>query len=184
MNEIIFVTSNKNKAAEVEAILGIKVNAKELDLREIQSTKVEEVALEKAKQAYEELDRPVMVEDTGLYLKALNGFPGALVKWLMGTIGPGGICRLVEGKTREAEARTCVCLYNGWEPLVFSGGLQGTIADKPRGEKRFGWDPIFIPEGSQKTFAEMDPEEKNKISMRRMALEKMREHLNKGGAKA
>jgi non-canonical purine NTP pyrophosphatase (RdgB/HAM1 family) len=179
MDEIIFVTSSEDKAAEARAILGIKVTAADLDIPEIQSIKVEEVVLGKAKAAYETLDKPVIVEDTGLYLKAMNGFPGALIKWLLDSIGPAGICRLVQGMDRSAEARTCVCLYNGWEPVIFTGSVKGAISDCPRGKGGFGWDPVFVPEGSDETFAEMPGERKNAISMRRAALEKLGDHLSK-----
>lgn len=174
--KICFVTSNENKLREAEDILGLKLEQANIDVREIQSLDVEEVATEKAKEAYKIVKKPVIVEDTGLYIESLNGFPGALIKWVMKSIGNEGICKMVE-EDRKALARTCVCFYDGSELKVFTGEIKGRISDRPRGESGFGWDAIFIPEGYEETFAELGMDVKNKISMRRIAFIKLKEYL-------
>ena len=174
--ETYFVTSSEDKVREAESILGVKLKRANLDLKEIQSLSVEEVATDKAKRAFDIIRKPVIVEDTGLYIEALNGFPGALIKWVLKTIGNEGLCKLV-GENRKALAKTCICFFDGKKLQSFIGELEGIIAEKPRGERGFGWDPIFIPKGYDKTFAELSEEEKNNISMRKIAFLKLKEFL-------
>ena len=178
MKEIYFVTSNENKLREAREILGINVNSVSVDVPEILYLYVKDIVISKAKSAYEHVRKPVLVEDTGLYLRGLNDFPGALVKWMLKTVGNDGICKLLKDeKNRSAYAETCVCLYDGTNSYVFSGRIDGSIPNSPRGEQGFGWDPIFQPEGYSITFAEMPMEDKNKMSMRKEAFIKLKEHL-------
>ena len=105
--------------------------------------------------------------------------PGALVKWVLGSIGNDGICRLIrDGDDRSAYAETGLCLCDGREYREFFGRVDGKIAERPRGATDFGWDPVFEPEGRGVTFAEMTPDEKNAISMRARAFAKLREYLD------
>jgi non-canonical purine NTP pyrophosphatase (RdgB/HAM1 family) len=176
--ELIFVTSNSNKFREASAILGRSLSQRRLDLKEIQAIDAKDVVKEKAKDAYSLVKRPVMVEDTGLYIIKLGGFPGALIRWVRGAIGNEGICRLLgEGEDRSAYAETAICVYDGREFRVFSGRVDGTITPSPRGSGNFGWDPIFQPEGHDRTFAEMSADEKNAISMRAKAFAELKEYL-------
>ena len=173
-----FVTSNKNKVREFEGILGMKLEQIEVDLEEIQEIEVERVVEHKALEAYEKTGKPVMVEDTGLYIEAWNGFPGALAKWVGKTIGFENIPNMLTVRTSDvlnmkAYAKTIVGYYDGNHLKFFEGKIKGTIPTEARGESGFGWDQIFIPEGHEKTFAEMSAEEKNAVSMRRLALEKL-----------
>ena len=104
--------------------------------------------------------------------------PGPLVKWFLKTIGNDGLAGIAEklGSSR-AEAKTIIGYAKNHEEIYFfEGVIKGQIV-KPRGESDFGWDPIFLPDGHEKTFAEMGREEKNKISMRREALNKLSEFL-------
>jgi non-canonical purine NTP pyrophosphatase (RdgB/HAM1 family) len=175
---LLFVTSNAGKVREVERILGTTVEQLDLDIPEIQSLDVEEVVRHKALTAFAHADRPVLVEDTGLYVEALHGLPGALVRWFLGTIGPAGICALIPpGADRGARARTAVALCDGETVEVLTGETPGVIARHPVGAGGFGWDPIFQPTGASQTFAEMDQAEKNRHSMRRQALERLRARL-------
>ncbi|MCC7570089.1 RdgB/HAM1 family non-canonical purine NTP pyrophosphatase [Candidatus Micrarchaeota archaeon] len=178
MEIIYLVTSNKNKVNEVKKIFDRKIETADLEIREIQSLEVEEVVKEKAKQAFEILKKTVITEDTGLYLDELNGFPGALIKWVLQTSGRQGICNLIKDN-RTAVAKCSICFYDGKEMKVFTGKVKGKITEKPRGESSFGWDPVFQPEGYDKTFAEMSMEEKNKISHRKKALEKLKIYLKR-----
>jgi non-canonical purine NTP pyrophosphatase (RdgB/HAM1 family) len=172
------VSSNPGKVREVEAILGTPVTQLPLDLPEVQALDVETVVADKARRAFAAAGAPIVVEDTGLYLNALHGLPGALVRWFLVTIGPEGICALIPpGADRAATARSAVALCDDRGIELLTGETRGVIAIAPRGEGGFGWDPVFCPEGATRTFAEMDLEEKFRYSMRRRALEQLRERL-------
>ncbi|XOB42591.1 MAG: RdgB/HAM1 family non-canonical purine NTP pyrophosphatase [Candidatus Nealsonbacteria bacterium] len=175
--QLYFITSSENKIKEVEDILGFEVDKILLDINEIQTLKIEEVVKDKAKRAFEQVKKPVMVEDTGFYIEAWQGFPGALIKWILKTLGNEGLCLAFQEKNRTVTAKTSICLYNGKEAKIFTGEIKGQIPEKPRGEGGFGWDPIFQPEGYNKTFAEMSQEEKDSMSMRKIALNKMKQFL-------
>lgn len=180
--ELLFVTSNANKLREASRILGRDLLRCDLEVREIQAIEVKDVVRGKAAEAYAMMKKPVLVEDTGLYIKKLNGFPGALVKWVLGSMGNEGICRLLkEGDDRGAYAETGLCVYDGKEFRTFFGRVDGTITESPRGATNFGWDPVFRPDGHDKTFAEMSADEKNGVSMRAKAFAKLKEYLD-GGA--
>jgi XTP/dITP diphosphohydrolase len=139
---------------------------------------VEEVAIHKAKQAYELLKEPVIVEDTGLYFEELNGLPGALVKFFVKKLTLEQICLLVK-ENRKATAITCIAYFNGKELKTFKGETRGEIAKEPRGTNGFGWDPIFIPEGYNQTFAEITPEEKEYKFMRKEAIKQLKSNIDK-----
>ncbi len=179
MMDITFVTQSLSKVVEAERILGVKLKHHSLDLPEIQAVDVEEVITHKAKYAYETLgEKPVMVEDTGLFIEAWNGLPGALIKWFVKYVGNAGICKMLNGyATRQASATTVVAIYDG-QIQLFTGKVQGQIASAPTGDEGFGWDKIFIPDGAIKTFAEMTPGEKDRYSMRRLAFEAMLAHYS------
>lgn len=169
-----FVTGNKNKLREVNEILDIKLEQIDIDLTEIQHIDVVEVVKEKAIEAYRKTGKPSLVEDTSLEFKAWNGFPGALIKWFLSTVNNEGILKMLSGEeNRDATAKTAVGFYDGENVHVFLGELNGTMSTQVLGELGFGWDPIFIPEGKEKTLAEMRPEEKNRISMRKSALQEL-----------
>jgi non-canonical purine NTP pyrophosphatase (RdgB/HAM1 family) len=174
---MIFVTGNHHKLKEFESILGIKLNHSDLDLDEIQSVDVEEVAVHKARQAYELLKEPVIVEDTGLYFEELNGLPGALVKFFVKKLTPKQMCLLVK-ENRKAVAVTCIAFFDGKELKTFKGETRGEIALEPKGANGFGWDPIFIPDGYKQTFAEISSEEKEDNFMRKEALERLKSALD------
>ena len=176
-NAITFVTGNSNKVREFEQILGVKLENEAMDLDEIQSTDVSEVTLHKVRQAYEILKKPLIVEDTGLYIDDINGFPGALIKFYMRDVGCNGISAYHQ--LSPARAETVIGYHNGSEIQLFKGVIRGKISQSPRGSNGFGWDTIFIPEGKYNglTFAEMADYEKNAVSMRRIALNKLKSAL-------
>lgn len=179
MISLTLVTNSLNKVAEIERILCIKIEHQSLDLPEIQAVELEDVVAYKAKYAYEALEgKPVMIEDTGLFIEAWNGLPGALVKWFVQSVGVAGICKMMhEFPNRSAWAETIVATYDG-QLHVFKGKVKGRIAFAPAGEGGFGWDEVFIPNGTSRTFADMSPDEKDKYSMRRLALEAMMAHYS------
>jgi non-canonical purine NTP pyrophosphatase (RdgB/HAM1 family) len=172
---LTFITSSPQKLAEVERLLGRPLRQAALSLEEIQAIALEPVIAHKARQAYSLLGSPVLVEDTGLSFAAWNGLPGALIKWFLTALGPEGICKLLRDETnRAATATTLFGYYDGTLYRVFSGVVSGFVPQTPRGSRGFGWDAIFQPLGSPRTFAEMTPEEKDRFSMRRRALEELR----------
>ena len=177
---LLVVSSNAGKVREIEAILGEVVDQLDLDLPEIQTLDVAVVARQKALAAFEQVGRPVVVEDTGLAIDALHGLPGALVRWFLATVGPAGICALIpSGAARGATARTAVAFCDGETVEVFIGETRGRIVTTPAGTTGFGWDPIFQPEGAARTFGEMDEAEKFAYSMRRRALEQLCKRIGK-----
>lgn len=173
---MILLTGNKDKLREFEGILGIKINHKNVELDEIQSVNIEDVIRHKAKQAYDMLHEPVIVEDTGLYFEELNGLPGALTKFFLNKLSLEQICGLLK-TNRNALARTAIAYFDGKAMEVFTGETKGKIAESPKGENGFGWDPVFIPEGYDKTFAELSPEEKQADFMRKTAIEKLKKFM-------
>ncbi len=174
---MIFVTGNHQKLKEFEEILGMKLEHKDLDLDEIQSVEVEEVAKHKARQAFEILKEPAVVEDTGLYFEELNGLPGALIKFFIKKLSLDRICELIK-ENRKALARTAIAYFDGKKMKVFVGETRGEISGKPKGSNGFGWDPIFIPEGYDRTFAELTDEEKVSKFMRKEAIRKLKEFIS------
>jgi XTP/dITP diphosphohydrolase len=177
--KIYFVTSNKNKLREVQKILNRRLEGINLEIPEVQAVDGTDVVQDKAKSAYHKIRKPILVEDTGLYIKAWKGFPGALIKWLMEYRGVDGICKMLENETdRSAYAQAVVCLYDGKRFKNFIGRVDGSIVSKPKGKNNFGWDPIFRPNGYRKTFAEMSEDQKNTISHRRRALGKLKRYLD------
>ena len=156
-------------------MLGQRLTRASIPLDEIQDIALEPVVIHKVKQAYAHVQQPVLVEDTGLTFAAWNGLPGALVKWFLSALGTDGLCRLLHGEeNRSASASALFAYYDGTLLRVFPGTVMGSIPHSPRGSRGFGWDPVFQPLGSARTFAEMSTEEKDRFSMRRLALEQLR----------
>lgn len=176
MVEIYFVTSNKNKLKEFEGILEFKLKRINLELEEIQVVDVRKVTEYKTKQAFGRIKKPVICEDTGLYFKEWGGLPGALTKLFGERMGYNKLCKML-GKSKLATAQTVIGFFDGKSYKSFIGEIEGKIAKTPKGRNGFGWDTIFIPNGHKKTFAQMDFKEKNKVSMRKIALEKFKKFL-------
>jgi len=179
--EIHFVTSNKDKLEEFEDILGFKLKRVNLELDEIQAVEVKKVTKHKTRQAFGKVKRPVICEDTGLYFEEWGGLPGALAKLFGEKIGYDKLCKVLKG-SRRAKAQTVIGFFDGRNYKSFIGEIRGKITKTPKGENGFGWDTIFIPQGHRKTFAQMDFGEKNKISMRKIALEKFKKFLKQQNA--
>ena len=180
-----FATSNRHKFGEASAILGdygIPVEMAPLELREIQADALEEIAAEKAREACRRLDRPAMVEDTGLFIDGLHGFPGPYSAYVFRTVGNQGILRLLEDAPNRGGTFRSVFAYcrPGGSPECFASAVAGTIAPECRGEG-WGYDPIFIAEGaSGRTYGELG-DEKNQLSHRRMALENLARWIHEFG---
>jgi len=179
---ILFVTSNLNKVKEIESILSsyyITVETAKIKKYEIQSEELEEVAKESALKAYHLLQRPLFVEDSGLFIRALNGFPGPYSSYTYKKIGLDGILKLMSGeKNRGAEFVSQIAYINQSGVIKLCRGVcEGIIAEEAKGSEGFGFDPIFIPKGHTKTFAEMSVDEKNRFSHRAKAAHLLAELL-------
>src|ERR687897_897855 len=180
----IFVTTNEHKHREVQEILGFELEREDLDLPEIQAIEPAEVAAVKVRAARESLGAPalpILVEDSGLMVDAWDGFPGALTKWLMRSVGNEGQLRMLpEGADRSARAVCVVALAEADGTVrTFRGEVPGALAQRPRGAGGFGFGPVFFPGWSSMTYAEMG-EGKNADSHRARAFRAVREWL--GGA--
>jgi non-canonical purine NTP pyrophosphatase (RdgB/HAM1 family) len=164
---VALVTGNRNKLEEARRLCGVRLEAVELDLPEIQSLDIKTVLEAKAREAYRRLQRPLIVEETGLELSALNGFPGPLIKWLLAAVGADGISRLAMALADDrAIARCCLLLYRPDRTLIAEGKTEGRLVLPARGSNGFGWDPVFIPHGETRTYGELSPEEKDRFSHR------------------
>ena len=177
---IYFVTSNRHKFEEISLIVReeapwIRIDiANDVKKLEIQADSLEEIALYAAETILRSLDAPFIVEEAGLFIRRLGGFPGPYSSYVYRTIGCEGILKLMDGvEDRHAEFRSIIVLCYGGLMKVFKGSVRGHISSKPRGSRGFGFDPIFVPEGDTRTFAEMGISEKNRISHRAQATRRM-----------
>jgi XTP/dITP diphosphohydrolase len=171
--DLSFVTTNPGKLREARAILapfGVRIRPQVRKLPEPQADTLREVVRAKlaalpSRKGYQ------MVEDSGLFLTGLGGFPGVYSSYIYRTWSFDPILELLESRSREAVFRTVAGLRWGPHTRLFEGACPGRIAPRPRGAKGFGFDPIFVPEGSPRTFGEMSLGEKWKISHRGRALQ-------------
>ena len=181
---VFFATGNVNKFNEARSILspyGIAVGMLRVKGDEIQSDSLKEIAQTSAINAYKRSRLPIFVEDAGLFIDALSGFPGPYAAYVYKTIHNSGILKLMENvKDRRAKFQSVIayCDETLCEPECFDGESKGEITlkeRKPQGKTAFGFDPIFQPAGSTKSFAEMTIEEKNGFSHRARAIRKFAE---------
>jgi XTP/dITP diphosphohydrolase len=178
MKKIFFITGNKGKVQEATRKLlplGYTVMQKDLGYPEVQADTLEEVAVWGASHVQQRFDGCFIIEDAGLFIDALQGFPGVYSKYVFLTIGLEGILRLLEKVENRKAVFKSVYAYcePGKKPLIVPGECEGTISTKKQGNHGFGYDPIFLPVGAEKTFGEMTVEEKNLHSHRGKALEKL-----------
>jgi XTP/dITP diphosphohydrolase len=184
---VFFATNNVNKFNEVRRVLAeykIAVGMLRVKTAEIQSDSLREIARTSAIDAFRKCNLPVIVEDAGLFIDALNGFPGPYAAYAYKTIGNAGLLKLMANvEDRKAIFQSVMAYYDGHStPVCFEGEATGKITNKERrgnGKSGFGFDPIFQPAGSAKTFAEMTVEEKNGFSHRASAVRKFAEWYKK-----
>jgi len=179
MNELYFVSGNIHKYLEIQSILKNKVTDVNIiffkqNITEIQEETIEKIALDKSKSAYDILKKPIIIEDDGLFIKSLNGFPGQYSSYVFRTIGNKGIIKLLKGqKEREAFFTAVIVYNNGLVNKIFTGQRKGVISTKIT-SGGWGYDPIFIPHKNDITFATLsDINKKNQFSHRRIALDKL-----------
>ncbi len=180
--EILFATGNKHKLGEANSIgkkFGVKFRKVDVPYPEIRDTDVARVAEAGAKFVFEKIKNPVIVEDSGLYIEALDGFPCTYSKFVFEKIGNEGILKLMETKdNKNAKFKSAIGYCDGKVVKVFVGIVEGKITKNVKGSSGFGYDPIFVPRGQKKTFAE-DYELKNRISHRNTAITELCEWLVK-----
>jgi len=184
--EIIFASNNLNKIREIKNVLGNSFTL--LSLQDINMNKdipedemtLEGNALHKARHIYKASGMSVFADDTGLEVEALNGRPGVHSARFAGENKDSDanikkLLSLLENETnRNARFRTVIALISDGKEYLFEGIVTGTIIKERRGNQGFGYDPVFIPDGKSVTFAEMDLDEKNRISHRARAFEKLK----------
>lgn len=192
MKKIVFATHNEHKLDEVRTMLeplGYKVlGAGDLNLPDIEETgnTFKENALLKAYEAYKYTSLPVLAEDTGLCIRALDNAPGIYTKRYAEKNGgfPKVFEKLAECLANATDRSayfncTMALVVDETQAEVFEGIFEGEIIDTPRGENGFGYDPVFVPKGYDKTVAQLTDSEKNTISHRYLALQKVVEYLKK-----
>lgn len=179
MNKLFLVSGNPEKVKEAQAILGTPIEIVSVDLDEVQSLDLEEVARKKAEEAYKVVQKPVFIEDVSLKIDALSGFPGPLVKFFLKSLGNEKLLALLKDeKNRRIRVESATGYCDGTSTHVFIGGFDGTISKELKGDDGWGFDFFVIPDGYDRTFAQMGFDEKNKISHRRISLEKFRQFLD------
>ncbi len=184
---IFLATGNFHKFNEARRILAeYSISSAMLRVKnvEIQSESIAEISASSAVDAFSRCHLPLIVEDAGLFVNALKGFPGPYAAYVYKTISNPGLLKLMKNITdRKATFRSVIAYYDGGlKPLLFEGEATGRIAlDEIWGELKtgFGFDPIFQPTGSEKTFAEMTISEKNGYSHRANAIRKFAEWYHK-----
>jgi XTP/dITP diphosphohydrolase len=186
--EVLFITTNPHKVKEIQDLAesesgNITIVHRNYEYPELQLGELEEVARESAKYIQEKvaIQKPFFIEDSGLFIHALHGFPGPFSAFVFKKIGNEGILKLMVDKPdekRRATFKTAVafCEPHREEPIIFVGTVEGNIVDEVRGRGGFGFDPIFEFEG--KTFAELSAEEKNDVSHRSRAFRKLLAYLS------
>ena len=185
--ELLIATHNEHKKEEIQQILGSDFIVKSLTDVGIHDeiiedgTTFEANALIKAKYCFEKTGIPSIGDDSGLAVEALDGRPGIFSARYAGdhdfAKNIEKVLSEMEGiQDRKAYFITVLCVYTENKTEYFEGRVYGNLLTENKGYKGFGYDPIFVPEGHKITFAEMDAEEKNKISHRKKAIEKFLEN--------
>ena len=169
------ITSNQGKLREFKSELSrlnIDVASTDESCEEIQADTIEEVVQYCLKDLKGRGIGDVIIDDSGLFIDSLGGFPGVYSSYVFRTLGCRGVLKLMEGtKDRNAHFSCCIgCVLGSGEEIAVTENVSGRIGIEERGGQGFGFDPIFIPDGETRTFAEMPIEEKNPISHRGKAI--------------
>ena len=175
--EIYFITGNKNKFEEAKSVIP-EIQQLEIDLPEIQEVDAKLILKEKLTEALKHKRAGFVVEDTSLYFDCLKGLPGPLIKWFLKALGNEGLAEMASKLGNlNATATTIVGYAKDTNTIrYFEGTLRGKIVP-PRGDNGFGWNTIFQPEGYTKTFGEMTMDEKNSMSMRKVAFTNLKNFI-------
>jgi non-canonical purine NTP pyrophosphatase (RdgB/HAM1 family) len=179
MKEITYITGNQKKAEYLAELLDFPILHQKIDLDEIQSLDLKKIVKHKVRQAYDIINHPVVVEDTGLEFKALGNLPGPFIKFFLEQMPEEDICALLNGKKRNATARCVFGYFDGEKEEYFEGSMDGTIPEKPSGNGGYGFDRIFIPEGYNVTRAEQNGEDHKKVYLKIKPILQLKEFLEK-----
>ncbi len=194
MKKLFVGTHNPKKLKELTQILGLEyqlISFQDIYIQEIQETELtlEGNAILKAKSYFEQVQMPCIADDTGLEVEILGGEPGVMSARYAGEPPDNSkniqklLLKLQEknalnSDSRKAQFRTVIAFYDGVVLKTFEGIIKGYIAKEPMGNQGFGYDPVFIPDSFLQTFAQMNPEQKNQISHRALALQKLKNYLH------
>ncbi len=176
MSSFVFVTGNMHKVKWIEKFLGKKVSHKELDITEIQSPLPEVVLEHKAREAYKQIKKPVVVDDVSLTFREWGDMPGTFVKFFVDGPGLEKMCRMLDGfDDRTAIMQVSYGYFDGKEFHMVDAIMRGEVAQHPAvGVTGHGFDPILIPDGHVDTAAAMSEETYMKISPRGQAVTKLK----------
>ncbi len=172
---LYFATGNKGKFGQVVEVLveyGVELEQKLVDFEEPDCEDLKEIALAKARQAFQQLKQPLIVEDTGFFLEAHPGFPGPHTKWVFEKIGFEGFLKLLSGKSKKGFFKTIICFINGKDSFkFFEGKWHGRISSKisKKSSKTLPYSQFFIGKGEKMPSIEMSASEKAKKSQRGIA---------------
>jgi non-canonical purine NTP pyrophosphatase (RdgB/HAM1 family) len=171
MKHIYLVTGNAHKLIEWQRLLpaDIIIESIDIDLDEIQSIDPQEIVADKARRAYEQVGKPVVVEDVSAGLEKLGGLPGPFVKFFIKQLGGGALYTLAGADGEKATVSCTVGYYDGKELITVRADIDGTVLEM-RGDHGFGFDGTFVPEGQTLTYAEMADSEKDSVSHRAKAV--------------
>ncbi len=187
--KLVFATNNQHKFNEINNIFSDRINLislKDLNLNEDipeDHNSLEENSASKALFVYNKYKIDCFADDTGLEIEALNGEPGVHSARYAGNQcnfedNINKVLQKMQGIiSREARFRTVISLVENGRIVNFEGSIKGKILNEKKGDKGFGYDPIFQPDGYEQTFAEMTIQEKNRISHRGRAIEKLINYL-------
>lgn len=187
MRPFTLVTGNPSKLEEAHRILAavaadVEISHAEVDLPEIQSLDLIAVLRAKAAEAWKRLLTPLVVEETGLELAALGGFPGPLVKWMLAAVGPEGVARTAISLGDPRATARCAVLFKAGETEVIGAGEdQGRLVLPARGDHGFGWDPVFQPRGHEGTYGELGMDAKDATGHRGRAWRDLVAKMERGG---
>jgi XTP/dITP diphosphohydrolase len=183
MKEIRFLSNNEYKIDEFRKILknyGIKVIPINLKIKELQTLDMTEIVKDKLLKAFQIIGKPVIVEQTGLYIDFLNGFPGGLTQIFWDKLQADKFASMINNfPVISLTAKTVIGYCDLIKLHFFEGEIKGNVPKVPTGDRHFQWDCVFIPDGYTETFAEMGSK-KNDISMRKIAIENLCDHLKRG----
>jgi non-canonical purine NTP pyrophosphatase (RdgB/HAM1 family) len=178
MDSITFITWNQKKADYLAKYLWMEVLHEKIDLDEIQSLDLRVIVEHKVRQAYEKIQKPVLVEDTSLRFEAFGKLPWPFIKFFLQELWHEWICRLLDGRKREVVAQSMFGYFDGTNLEVFEGELHGEISQSPGFDNGFGWDRIFIPEWFNCLRSELTEEDYKVTYLKVKPIESVRTFLN------
>lgn len=181
MKNVVFVTGSAEKALQFSRLIGRDIEHQRLDLEELQTLDVHAIAEQKAKQAYQQIGRPVLVEDVSFTLTELGQLPGPFIKYFV--VAPSGVSKLAVMAagldSQAAEASCTYAYYDGENVSFFDSSLRGVVVSAPRGSGGFGFDRIFAPEGFDgRTAAELNEDEYDRYYSLVKPFNEIRRFLN------